>query len=225
MICARKYFIWPLRQVHPGAVLGWPINFMMNNSLRFVLTCTFCLLLLAACVRQQHALSAEITTLHNGSLKIPEQADAPKCVYIDTSDSARQTPQLAKYLGIALSHGKFRMAESPSKAGYILHVKVLQTGQTTPEALKKAVNAGYGKKARLRGSGVDAMLVDALMVQRRVPSAKRPSRQRLKNISSRNALGSSQMRIAVMGAVPSGHNLQDDFSHALANELALRMEN
>lgn len=194
-------------------------NSCMSKFPLFLFCCAL-IFLAAACVRHNQAQSAELTTLHAGSLKLPDNPDAPKLVYVHASANA--APYLEQYLCTALKNGKFRMTGAPSKAGYILHVKVLREGQVAPDALRAAVQSGYGGKTGFHGSGAQAMLVDALMVQRRVPSAKRPSRQRLKNITSRNALGSSQMRIAVMARANTAR--YDDFSRAIAKELALSLE-
>lgn len=197
---------------------------MKKISLRFFMACALCLLTAVACVRQHHAESAELTTFHAGDLKLPDNPDAPKTVYVDASASPGMAASLARHLGTALASGDFRIAATPSKAGYILHVKILREGQVAPDSLKAAVNAGYGGKSAFRGQGAQALLADALMVQRRVPSAKRPSRQRLKNITSRNALGSSQMRVAVMATGKTGAARTEDLSRAMANELAMQMK-
>lgn len=187
----------------------------------------FCFIFVAAgCARQHSAESAEssqMITLHNGNLVLPDKQDAPKLIYVDARQSASHAPHLAQHLGQTLKKSKFRLADTPSKAGYILHVNILRDGQVSPQNLQSAVNAGYGGKAAFSGDGAKAMLVDALMVQRRVPKAPRPSRQRMKNISSRNALGSAQMRLAVISSNKNAPT-RDAFSRAIASELATRLE-
>lgn len=184
--------------------------------------CVFLLLFAPGCVRQHVAESAELSTLHKGSLRLAENPSAPKLIYVDCREGADMAPHLDAHLENALKRGKFRLADSPSKAGYILHVNILRHGSVAPESLKSAVNAGYGAKAGFSGSGADAMLVDALMVQRRVPEAAKASTQKMKNISARNALDSSQMRMGIM-AKGKRHSAEE-FSEAIAQELALRVE-
>lgn len=197
---------------------------MTRSLLRYFLPTVLLLLFsLPGCVRQQHAQSAELTTFHNGALKMPDNPDAPKLVYVDVHDSARCAPNLSANLGKALASGKFRLADSPSKAGYILHVTILRQGNVAPEVLKNVVNAGYGSSAKFSGQGARAILADALLTQRRVPTHKRPSRQKIKNISSRNALDSAQMRLAVLETGKKAKNEGEVFSAAIAQELALRM--
>lgn len=196
----------------------------MNAFVKSFLTTAVFFLLAAGCARQHEAISAELVTLHNGSLMLPDKKDAPRLIYVDARQSASHAPNLARYLGQALKKSKFRLAETPSKAGYILHVNILNDGQIAPDNLARAVKNGYGAKAAFDGHGARAMLVDALMVQRRVPTAPRPSRQRMKNISSRNALGSSQMRLAVMAANAKSSPARVEFSQAIAQELATRLE-
>lgn len=178
-------------------------------------------LLVPGCARKETAESAELETYHQGSLYLPDKSGAPKKIYVDCHDGESLAPNLEQHLERALGRGKFRLVHSPSEAGYILHVNVLDHGAVAPETLKNAVNAGYGSKTGFNGSGADGLLVDALMVQRRVPEAKRPSRQKMKNISARNALDSSQMRIGILS-----HEKKHDpeaFSAAIARELAERV--
>lgn len=177
---------------------------------------------IVSCSQRQIAESAEISTFHKGSLQLSENAAAPKLVYVDCRQGSGAAPHLDSHLAKALAKGKFRLTDSPSKAGYILHVNILRHGQVAPEKLRSAVNSGYGTSASFSGSGANAMLVDALMVQRRVPESGKSASQKLKNITSRNALDSSQMRI---GAMTTGKkHSPEDFSAAIARELALRVE-
>lgn len=165
--------------------------------------------------------TVSLLSLHQGNLVIKKHPEAPNLIYVDARDAESHAPHLAKYLAKSLASSKFRIVDTPSQAGYILHVHILTDGSVNQEALKKAVQAGYGKTAKIQAGQARAMLVDALMVQRRVPSAKRPSRQKMKNISSRNALGSSQMRLAVLSQ--NQQTPADNFSQAIAKELALRI--
>lgn len=179
-------------------------------------------MLFTGCVKQQAAQSAELATYHQGNLSLPDNPKAPKLIYVDCREGAELAPHLNEYLERALAQGRFHLADSPSKAGYILHVNILRQGDVAPDSLKAAVNAGYGTKAKFHGNGADGMLVDALMVQRRIPEAARPSHQKMKNIASRNALDSSQMRMGIL-ATGKKHG-QEEFSRAIAQELALRVE-
>lgn len=215
-----------------AALAFWPQD---NSILSYVKcqagTCArlkLCLFLIAlgllgpGCVHQQTAQSAELATFHQGNLRLPDNPKAPKLIYVDCGQSGDIAPHLNRHLEKALTQGKFRLAKSPSQAGYILHVNVLKHGNVAPEELKAAVSAGYGSKTIFRGKGANAVLVDALMVQRRVPEASRPNHQKMKNISSRNAIDSSQMRMGIM-AHGSKHG-NEEFSRAIAEELALRVK-
>lgn len=191
----------------------------------------FCLaivLLANGCVRHTATSSAmgigshsgSTSALHEGSLAMGSKAGASRLIYVDVQENAQLAPHLADHLGKALSASNFRLTDSPSKAGHILHVNILQEGNASPASVQAAVKAGYGKKARFSGSGVRAVLADALIVQRKAPSHKRPSRERMKNASSRNALGSAQMRLAVLDSGGRKAVPLDAFSQAMARELA-----
>lgn len=198
----------------------------------FLLILCSSLLLCPGCKRQSQnqAQAASITSWHEGALKIAASSKAPKTIYVDAAGHMRSAPNLAEQLGRALAKGSFRLADAPSKAGYILHVNIVDEGDVAPEALKAAVRAGYGSKTIFQGSGARAVLVDALMVQRKVPKAPRPSRERMQNASSRNAIGSSQMRLAVMatggphGAEYKEGDYTESVGRAIASELAQSLE-
>lgn len=177
----------------------------------------------SACARSDIAESAELETYHEGSLHIPDNKGAPKKIYVDCQGGAKLAASLDAQLEKALGGGNFRIVGTPSEAGYILHINIIQSGKVAPDVLKGAVKAGYGKKMKFQGSGADAMLVDALMVQRRVPKAERSSQRKLKNISARNALESSQMRVGVLN--PGKDRTAEDFTSALARALAYSVSN
>lgn len=213
---------WPqdnsiCHKVKPASLPG------IQLAARFLAFALAIFALAPGCVRQPAtAQSAELATYHQGDLRLPDNPKAPKLIYVDCREGANLAPHLNQYLESALRAGKFRLADSPSKAGYILHVNILRQGDVAPDSLKAAVNSGYGSSARFSGRGANAMLVDALMVQRQIPEANRPSRQKMKNISARNALDSNQMRMGIM--TDGKKHSQEEFSQAIAKELALRVE-
>lgn len=182
-----------------------------------------CLLLplLAACPRQNTAVSASLSALaayHSGALAIASATRAHPRLFVD----APSQPQLAADLAAALGSNGFQVVKSPSDAGYILHVAIIRTGHVGLNVLRKAVNSGYGAKASFSGQGCHAILADALLVTRRPPEARNVSHQRIKNISERNATGSAQMRLAIAG--PARPGLQPkEYIKALATELAARI--
>ncbi len=84
------------------------------------------------------------------------------------------------------------------------------------------MDAGYGAPSALSGTGGAALLADVLLVQRRVPSSRRPSRTNLKNISNRNAVASSQMRLGLLVRhdIRLKSELPAYFADVLAHELS-----
>ena len=176
--------------------------------------------MLCACVQQRHAVSGDLTTLHAGSLHLPTTPSAPMRIFVDSPGNST----LADTLGRQLKNSRFQVVDAPSKAGYILHVTVLNQGQVNPEVLKAAVNSGYGAPSAFSGKGAYAMLADALMVQRRVPEAKRPTRQKLKNISARNAIDNTQMRLAVLDSHEPSAQGKEAFITAMTRELATQIK-
>lgn len=157
---------------------------------------------LSGCVRQHEsdgsAPQTEALTYTSGSLHLPDHADAPRVIYVEARNSDGQSLPISKNLQAALAAEHFRIVDSPSEAGYILNIKILQRGKVDPANLGALTQAGYGSPARFMGTGGVGMLVDALLVQRRVPSASKPANARLKNISARNAMESAQMRLGAV---------------------------
>lgn len=185
----------------------------------FLMVCAFSTL---ACVRQKEVASAaEISAFESGSLHVPYNKKAPKTIYVDMNDSTGHVAIPPQQLQSLLAGENFEIVDNPSKAGYILHISLLQEGKVAPEALRHLVDAGYGSDAKFSGDGASAWLADALLVQRQVPSHKRPSRARLKNVSARNALGSTQMRLGIMA--PENLSGRNAFLSAFGKELATRI--
>lgn len=201
----------------------------MGNSLSsFRVFCAIflSLSLIQACVRQPEAVSGEIRTFSSGNLYMAAHRDAPRTIYVDVRDKGGAVSSIPREIAVALARGQFRLADSPSKAGYILHIDLLRAGTVDAANLQRLVNSGYGSDAAFSGSGSTGLLADALLVQRRVPSSSRPSRARLKNITKRNALGSGQMRIGLLvpGRIPQGQTPESFFSRVLAGELENALE-
>lgn len=150
------------------------------------------------CVRQQKAVAQdEVRSYISGSLDLPSHPEAPKLIYIEATEQGKPLPVSGK-VKAALAAENFRIVDNPSEAGYILNLSVLQSGEVNPENFQKLVDEGYGKPAQFQGAGGEGLLVDALLVQRRIPAHSKAGKVRLKNISSRNALESAQMRMGVL---------------------------
>ena len=174
-----------------------------------------------SCIRQHEAESAEILVLRSGELTPVENGDVPDKMYVDVRDMTGRALRLPAHAGRSLARTRVTLVENPSEAGYILQVSLLDEGTVSPDALEEIVKAGYGAPARFSGRGAHALLADVLLVQRKVPTHARPSRARLKNITSRNAVGSSQMRLGLIALheEPRHNALPSSFAQALAREL------
>ena len=176
---------------------------------------------LASCIRQREAESAEIRVLREGALSPIERGDVPDKMFVDVRDMTGRALRLPAHAGRSLDRTRVTLVENPSEAGYILQVSLLDEGTVSPEALDEIVKAGYGAPARFSGTGGHGLLADVLLVQRKVPSHARPSRARLKNITSRNAVGSSQLRLGLLvpHEEPRHNALPASFADALEREL------
>lgn len=183
----------------------------------------------AACARHEpyegpEGTLEEVETLASGHLaKIGGKG--PKTIFISIHDPTGKLLALPSDAQGALASKGLSLVDSPSRAAWILQVAVLAEGATSLENLRAQVSGGYGAPPKFSGHGIDGVIADVLLVKRRVPTASRPSHERLKNIGQTNALGSSQMRIGlyVPHETPRHLNLPDYFSQALARELILAL--
>lgn len=195
---------------------------MTLKGLHFIiLLLCLSLLPLAACVRQP-ADPGKLEVLRSGKLQEAQDDDSvPDSVYVSVRDNTSRVFGLRAQTESWLQRSGFTIVANPSEAGYIVQLTVLSAGSTDPAHLRSAVSKGYDTSSDLTGSGGTAILADVLLVQRRVPSAARPSRAVLKNITSRNALSNSQMRIAVLaqGQIRMETGAPTQFTETLAREI------
>ena len=154
------------------------------------------LLLLPGCKHRQPA-PTDIQVLRQGSLA-PADDDTTPVVYVSVRDQSRHVFGLRAEVERLLRAEKYDITDNPSQAGFIIQASVLEAGITDAASAHRMVEGGYGAPSELSGKGATLVLSDILLVQRRVPSDKRPKRFMLQNVGSRNARGSSQMRTGLL---------------------------
>lgn len=154
------------------------------------------LLLLPGCKHRQPA-PTDIQVLRQGSLA-PADDDTTPVVYVSVRDQSRHVFGLRAEVERLLRAEKYDITDNPSQAGFIIQASVLEAGITDAASAHRMVEGGYGAPSKLSGKGATLVLSDILLVQRRVPSDKRPKRFMLQNVGSRNARGSSQMRTGLL---------------------------
>ena len=175
--------------------------------IRYILLLCVLFATLCGCVRQP-ADSARVEVLHQGQLEQPESdANIHPAVYVNVRDNTNKMFGLRAQTESWLQRQGFTVVPNPSEAGYILQVVVLSAGYDTP--------------SQLSGRGSTALVADVLLVQRHVPSAQQPSRSKLKSISKRNAVASSQMRIGLLAHQEfKGDGVPPVFAETMGKELA-----
>lgn len=152
-----------------------------------------------ACERRQSSnlQPLAVCVYKAGEFKTVSKSENQKTIFIDVRDETGHLPVTPVILRSLLEGDDFIIVDAPSKAAYILNIAILQEGSTSPDNIEEIVDKGYGAEAAFKPGDSSGWIADALLVKRRVPSEKRPSQERLKNISSRNALESSQLRIGL----------------------------
>lgn len=190
------------------------IRYMLLLSLAFASLC--------GCVRQS-ADSARVEVLRQGQLEEPEaDVDIHPAVYVNVRDNTSKVFGVRAQMETWLQRQGYTIVPNPSEAGYILQIVVLAASTASPENVRQVVAAGYDAPSQISGKGGTALVADILLVQRHVPIAKNSSRAKLKNISKRNAVASSQMRIALLAGqeFKLGAGMPPVFAETLARELA-----
>ena len=156
-------------------------------------------LICSACEKRQieEPLETPINIYKSGELIPALDKNGQNTIYIDVRDETGQVPVTPVILRSLLEADNYEIVDAPSKAAYILHISILQEGSASADNVEEIVRQGYGAPAIFKGGDGSGWIADALLVKRRVPSEKREIHKRLKNISSRNALNSSQQRIGL----------------------------
>ena len=168
------------------------------SFIRYILLPCVIFATLCGCVRQS-ADNARVEVLRQGQLEQPESdANIHPAVYVNVRDNTNKLFGLRTQTEAWLQRQGFTVVPNPSEAGYILQVVVLSAGVAAPESVRQMVAAGYDTPSQLSGRGSTALVADVLLVQRHVPSAQKPERTKLKSISKRNAVASSQMRLGLL---------------------------
>ena len=168
------------------------------SFIRYILLLCVIFATLCGCVRQS-ADSARVEVLRQGQLEQPESdANIHPAVYVNVRDNTNKLFGLRAQTEAWLQRQGYTIVPNPSEAGYILQVVVLSAGVAAPESVRQMVAAGYDTPSQLSGRGSTALVADVLLVQRHVPSAQKPERTKLKSISKRNAVASSQMRLGLL---------------------------
>lgn len=168
---------------------------------------------------------AEVEIMSSGNLSKIGGEEGSRTIFISIHDHTGKLLALPEDARGTLAGKGLSLADSPSNAAWILQVSVLGEGGASRENFLTTISNGYGKPVKLAGQGITGAVADALLVKRRVPSARRPSQARLKNIGQTNALASSQMRMGlfVPHETPRHAALPDYFSRMLCLELARQL--
>ena len=192
------------------------------SFIRYILLLCVILAALCGCVRQP-ADAARVEVLRQGQLEQPESdANIHPAVYVNVRDNTNKLFGLRAQTEAWLQRQGYTIVPNPSEAGYILQVVVLSAGVAAQESVRQMVAAGYDAPSQLSGRGSTALVADVLLVQRHVPSAQQPSRSKLKSISKRNAVASSQMRIGLLAhqEFKSDAGVPPIFAETMGKELA-----
>ncbi|MCI7569935.1 MAG: complement resistance protein TraT [Desulfovibrio sp.] len=152
--------------------------------------------LCGACIRPHTPPSMQI--LQTGSLEAQGGPGVARTVYVDARDALKPAPVLRDAIVRRLTGAGFKVIDSPSKAGHILHVNVVAAGECDAGTARAAIDAGFDSPVRLQGGGSVVIVADALLVERNVPSPHKARSNAMRSITRRNALADSRLRLGII---------------------------
>lgn len=136
--------------------------------------------------------------------------------YVSIRDGQNLTRGLHDYLGQRLGLKGFSVTDKPSEADRIVEIAVVARGSASQASLEACVRQGYAGSAALEAGDRGAIVADVLLVRRR--AHVEGSQAHLKNISARNAVSSTKLRIAALGTATALKGR--DLEFALAEDIA-----
>lgn len=177
-----------------------------------------------ACARHP-ALGPTWNVLRSGDLSVRGGPDIEPAVYADVRRNRKPSGILRSAIANRLSAAGFVMTDTPSRAGYILHVNVAAAGEGDAASARRAADAGFGGSAVLDGEKSSVIVADILLVERRVPEARRERIRDMRSIGRRNAVADSRMRVVLhQPGIARGAGLMLAAANALAEEICRPLE-
>lgn len=171
----------------------------MNTYFRIWLLLALCTLAVAGCVqRQAGSRAANFETIQSEVVRVDVTPDAPSRVYVSLRDKTDKIFGLRALMEAHITGLGYEVTNNPSRAGYILQVDVVAAGTVDAQAVRLAVQGGYGAPLSFSGQGAEAVVVDVLLALRNKPQALKKRSHVLRAASSRSAVASYQMRAATI---------------------------
>jgi hypothetical protein len=120
-----------------------------------LILCLFC----CGCAAMSVAISKKdlnVQTLMSDTIFMDPENETPKTVFIVVRNTTDKNVNIESLLSSQLQARGYAIEQTPSKAGYILQVNVLQIGMTDPNAYEASVKHGpafWGSSAAAVGAG------------------------------------------------------------------------
>lgn len=172
-----------------------------------LLLCLY-LTVMQGCVQQHKApLIPTFETLQSENIHVDVTPDAPSRVYVSLRDTTDKVFGLRKLAEQRIADMGYEITNNPSRAGYILQIDVLAVGLADAQAVRQAVPLGYGGALNLppdlHRPDASVLVADVLLALRNKPQALKKRSHVLRAASSRSAVASYQMRVAVISNTTS----------------------
>lgn len=218
----------PLPPILPGraapAPAGWGVAAAFIRR-AVGLALLLCLALCCTACARHGSLGPTWNVLRSGELSVRGGPDIEPAVYADVRRNRKLSGILRSAIANRLSAAGFAMTDTPSRAGYILHVNVPAAGEGDAASAGRAADAGFAGAAILAGAKSSVIVADILLVERRVPEARRERIRDMRSIGRRNAVADSRMRLVLhQPGIARGAGLMLAAANALAQEICRPLE-
>ena len=137
-------------------------------------------------------------------------------VYFSIRDGLGLGPVFHDFVAQRLALKGFALTRKPSKADRIVEIAVVARGRASQASAEACVRQGYAGSGALEPGDGSALVADVLLVRRR--AHVEGSKAHLQNISARNAVSSTKLRLASLASEKALKGR--DLEFALAEDIA-----
>lgn len=154
--------------------------------------------MLLGCAGTTDAKAPELESIQSTLLTVKASSKVKRSVYVAMHDNNDPADSIRKQIQQQLHSRNYAIAEVPSAAGYIFHVRLLHAGAADSLDVRRSVERGYGERSSI-GKGTDyALVADLLLASRLTPRAPHSKSEVLRHSSVRTMQDRYALRMAII---------------------------
>lgn len=155
-------------------------------------------IMLSGCVGTTDTKAPELESIQSALLTVKASSEVKRSVYVALHDNNGPADRVREQLQQQLRARDYTIAEVPSAAGYIFHVRLLHAGAADSLEVRRSVERGYGERCST-GEGTDyALVADLLLASRLTPRAPHSKSEVLRHSSVRTMQDRYSLRMAIL---------------------------